>query len=113
MTYCAVCSRLESDLSATPDVTLRNTDSERCLAIRSKKLFCVIENGRLHLKLSALRIEDLIGKKIGRRCRPSPDRAEWEWITVSSTEPQLRLLIAEALSFAGSIESAGLSRPWT
>ena len=107
MSYCAVCSQLRSDLSATPDVTLRNTDLERCLAIRSGRLFCVIEDGRLHLKLPALRVQDLIEQKVGRRCRPSPDRSEWEWITVPSTEPRLRSIIAEAQSFAGSIESAG------
>lgn len=105
-----VLLQLEKDFNVHEDVVFSCSGPTRTMLSRRGKLFCVAQGDKLHIKLSATRIQDLLKKKTGRRCRPSPDRADWEWITLPSTDPMWPVLAREAHLFAGSLELAGLNQ---
>ena len=59
------------------------------------------------VKLPASRVQDLVGKGIGKRLRPAPDRADWEWLEVTR-EAELSLALAsEAYRYVDSLEHHG------
>ena len=87
--------QIRAELPHDADVTVAPLSSRRTSLSRGGKLFCAIEGDDLHLKLSAVRVERLLQDRVGRRCRPSPDRSDWEWITVSIKDPQGICLVGE------------------
>ena len=78
--------------------------------LRRGRLFAVLGEARWKVKLSPSRISQLLGQKCGKRCRPAPDRAEWEWLLIRGGDDHSADLVLEARNYVMSLEHCG-SRP--
>ena len=59
------------------------------------------------VKLPASRVQELIGKGFGKRLRPAPDRADWEWLELTREAELCLALVSEAYRYVNSLEHHG------
>jgi TfoX/Sxy family transcriptional regulator of competence genes len=66
------------------------------------KIFAMLVNDRLVVKLPAARVEELVGQGVGERFDPGHGRIQKEWLSVSGDDPeQWRSLATESEAFVG------------
>ena len=99
---------LETFLGGGTWVTTRQQGC-RNLFSRQGRMFCVLQDGKCHLKLSPLRVAELLQRRMGTRSRPAPDRSTWEWICLSGSGVQCLQLADEAYKYAASLEGCGIA----
>ena len=97
---------LQLRFAADPEVACNPHRGSALALTRKRRLFCLVRGHELCLKLSPSRVEELLRRSRGRRCRPSPDRAEWEWISVPQNQDCIPLVM-EAHAYVASLEHSG------
>lgn len=66
----------------------------------SSKIYAMLVNGELVVRVPKARVDDLVDAGIGRRFEPSPGRVMKEWLSLPPTASRRwKALVAEARAF--------------
>ena len=86
----------------TPDVT-GGTGFGRSEGLRiRKRIYAMLVNGELVVKLPKARVDELVGDGVGRRFEPGTGRVMKEWLSVPpSASRRWKALVHEAKAFVG------------